>query len=176
MNLKKWKKKGKNSYPKLKRSPEERHTQTYLIYFDDHRWLSQSEESKCMWTHGKDTCIYKFTYIYSLPDWERNLWLSKYIILLSMCLCVPFLRRSLHFSVRVFPFFFHFCRIVQDQHLQNINKNILVIFQDVSRTKHTSFSTSADKSTSYQLSSGGSCLKSFPITEYMLYYCTYLIC
>ena len=36
----------KNSYRKMKRSPEERHTQTYLIYFDDHKCLSQSEESK----------------------------------------------------------------------------------------------------------------------------------
>ena len=38
-----------NSYQKMKRSLEERHTQTpetYLIYFDDHICLSQSEESK----------------------------------------------------------------------------------------------------------------------------------
>ena len=25
-----------------------------LIRFDNHRSLSQSKESKCMWTHGKD--------------------------------------------------------------------------------------------------------------------------
>ena len=34
-------------YQKMKRSPEERNTKTYLIYFYDHRCLSQSEESKC---------------------------------------------------------------------------------------------------------------------------------
>ena len=53
------------SYQKMKRSPEERHTETYLICFNDHRCLSQSEESKCMWTHGKDgaTCVH---IIYSL--------------------------------------------------------------------------------------------------------------
>ena len=42
------------SYQKMKWPPEVRHTQIYLIYFDDYRCLSQSEESKCMWTHGKD--------------------------------------------------------------------------------------------------------------------------
>ena len=31
-----------------------KHTETYLIYFKDHRNLSLSEESKCMWKHGKD--------------------------------------------------------------------------------------------------------------------------
>ena len=37
-----------NSYQKMKRSPKVRHTQhrkTYLKHFDDHRYLSQSEES-----------------------------------------------------------------------------------------------------------------------------------
>ena len=29
-------------------------TQKLNIYFNDHRCLSRSEESKCMWTHGKD--------------------------------------------------------------------------------------------------------------------------
>ena len=41
-------------------------------------------------------------------DWERRLWSSKYFKLVSVCLCVPFLQKSLHFSVRVFPFFSHF--------------------------------------------------------------------
>ena len=27
--------------------------ETYSKYFDDHRYFSQSEESKCMVTHGK---------------------------------------------------------------------------------------------------------------------------
>ena len=30
------------------------HMETYLIYFIDNGCLSQSEESKCMWTHGED--------------------------------------------------------------------------------------------------------------------------
>ena len=41
-----------NSYRKMKRYLEERHTpkhtETYLKYFVNHRCLSQSEESKCM--------------------------------------------------------------------------------------------------------------------------------
>jgi hypothetical protein len=49
-----------NSYQKMKRSMEERHTQTYLIYFDNHNCLSQSEESKWMWTYGKDGTIWEF--------------------------------------------------------------------------------------------------------------------
>ena len=40
----------------MKISLDESHTQTQthgnLIYFGDHRCLSRSEESKCMWTHG----------------------------------------------------------------------------------------------------------------------------
>ena len=50
-------KKREKSYQKLKRSPEEWHTQTpetYSKYFDGHRHLSQSEESECMWTHDED--------------------------------------------------------------------------------------------------------------------------
>ena len=31
-----------------------KHTEAELICFDNHRCISQSEESKCMWTHGKD--------------------------------------------------------------------------------------------------------------------------
>ena len=30
-------------------------------------------------------------------DWERHLWLSKYLNKVSVCLCVPLLWRSLHF-------------------------------------------------------------------------------
>ena len=40
-----------NSYGKLKTSPEKgthKHTEIYSKYFDDHKYLSQSEESKCM--------------------------------------------------------------------------------------------------------------------------------
>ena len=42
------------------------HTITYLKYFDDHRRLSWSEESKCMWAHGKDGAMWEFlkTYVY----------------------------------------------------------------------------------------------------------------
>ena len=49
-----------NSYWKMKRSPEERHTQTYSIYFDNHRCLSQSEESKYMLTHNKEGATWEF--------------------------------------------------------------------------------------------------------------------
>ena len=52
----------KNSYRKLKRSLEKRHKhmETYLKYFDDHRCLSQSEGSKCMWTHGINGVMREF--------------------------------------------------------------------------------------------------------------------
>ena len=47
-----------NSYQKLNlwRKGTHKHMETYLKYFDGHRCLSQSEESKCMWLPGKD-CI-----------------------------------------------------------------------------------------------------------------------
>ena len=44
--LKNGKQKGKTLTKK------ERHTQTYLIHFDNPRCLSRSEENKCMQTHG----------------------------------------------------------------------------------------------------------------------------
>ena len=47
-------KNGENLPKKMKRSLKERHTETYLIYFEDHRCLSQSEENKYMWKHGND--------------------------------------------------------------------------------------------------------------------------
>ena len=48
-----------------------------------------------------------FTYIHTLSsDWKRSLWPSKYFDQVSVCLHVPFLRWSLQFFVRVFPFLF----------------------------------------------------------------------
>ena len=32
----------------------DKHTEALLTCFDNRRCLSQSDESKCMWTHGKD--------------------------------------------------------------------------------------------------------------------------
>ena len=42
--------KGFISFPK--------HTETWMIYFSDHRYLSWSEESKCMWTRNNDGQTY----------------------------------------------------------------------------------------------------------------------
>ena len=36
------------------------HMETYSKYFDGHRCLSQSEESECKWTHGKDGITREF--------------------------------------------------------------------------------------------------------------------
>ena len=46
---------------------------------------------------------------FSISDQERHLCSPKYIIQVSMCLCLymTFIWRSLHFSVRVFPFLSH---------------------------------------------------------------------
>ena len=35
-----------------------KHMEAWLKHLDDHRCLSWSEESKCMWTHGKDSTIW----------------------------------------------------------------------------------------------------------------------
>ena len=47
------------------------------------------------------SCIHK--HLLS-SDWERRLCLSKYLDTVSVCLCVPVLRWSLQFLVRVFTF------------------------------------------------------------------------
>ena len=53
--------KGKeNSYQELKRSPKERHMQTYrnlIEIFRRSQTFSQSEESECKWTHDKDASL-----------------------------------------------------------------------------------------------------------------------
>ena len=46
-------KESENSYQKLKRSPEDRHTETKLKYFDGHCRPSQSEQSECMWARAQ---------------------------------------------------------------------------------------------------------------------------
>ena len=47
----------------MKRSQDERHAQTHgslIEIFDNYRCLSRAEESKCMWTHGKDGAMWEF--------------------------------------------------------------------------------------------------------------------
>ena len=39
-------------------------------------------------------------------DWERHLWSSKYFSWASVCLCVPFFRRSLYFFIKSFLLLF----------------------------------------------------------------------
>ena len=51
----KWEKKRKTLTKKLRESPGEKHTQTHGRLIDNHKCLSWSEESKCIWTHGKDS-------------------------------------------------------------------------------------------------------------------------
>jgi hypothetical protein len=73
-NTKYMEKERENSYRKLKRSSEERHTETYSKYIDGDRCLSQSEESKCMWTHSIVTPSLPCVHIHLLSsDWERHL-------------------------------------------------------------------------------------------------------
>ena len=61
---------------------------TNLIYFGDHRCLSRSEESKCMWIHGNDSAMWVFWKVYQV----------------SVCLCVLSTWDLFNFQ-RVFPFF-----------------------------------------------------------------------
>ena len=93
--------------------------------FHDHRCLSRSEESKCMWTSGNDGATWEFLknalFKYTAPslplvhmhllssDRERHLWSPKYIIKVSMCLglCDFHLEISSIFG-KNFPFLFLF--------------------------------------------------------------------
>ena len=69
-------KKRENSYWKMKRSPDERHTQTNI--------------RKLNWSMSTITDVF----------------LDQKRVLSAMCLCVPFAQISLHFSVTVFSIFF----------------------------------------------------------------------
>ena len=69
----------------MKRSLDESHTQTngsLIENIDDHRCLSWSEQSKCMWIHGKDghhmalSLLSVHEHLLS-SDRERHLWSSK---------------------------------------------------------------------------------------------------
>ena len=88
----------------LQRKGTHKHMEIYFKYFDDHRCLLSIR------THGKDGTMchfYRvFTYVYSLLI-EKDICDCQNIQnkFPCVCVCVPFLRRSLHFSVRVFPFF-----------------------------------------------------------------------
>ena len=57
---KKKKKKLIEKWRNLRRKVTYKYLGTYLRYFDDHRCLSGSEESKCMWTPGKDGAMWEF--------------------------------------------------------------------------------------------------------------------
>ena len=70
--------------------------------------LSRSEESKCMWTHGKvgttlTICSHTFTLF-----WSRKTYVIVETFQLSffVCLCMPFVQRSLRFFAKnfLFPF------------------------------------------------------------------------
>ena len=111
---------------------------SFIEAFDDHRCLSHSEERKCMWTHGKNDAMWEFwrtatregarqphtlsggsspklscCIIFTMCSHTFTLfWMRKTSVIVktqaSMWLCVPFIRRSLHFLVQVSSFFSYF--------------------------------------------------------------------
>ena len=64
MDTTKNRKRKRNFLPKkwrdLRTKGIHKYTETYLKCFDDHRCLSRSEESKCMWTQGKDCITWEY--------------------------------------------------------------------------------------------------------------------
>ena len=65
-------KESENSYQNLKISwwtDTRKHTETKSKYFDWHGRLSQSEESKCLWTHDKDGITGEF-----MNGWREIIW------------------------------------------------------------------------------------------------------
>ena len=112
----------RNLTKKTKRSPEERHTQTHgsLIEkrFDNHRCLSRSEESKCMWTHYKDGIMFlqnshvapslPCVHIHLLSsDQERHLFVKTFQLSFRMSLCLSS-RDLFIFSVRYSSLFSYY--------------------------------------------------------------------
>ena len=114
MNFK-WKMKGKTVTKKLRdlwRKGTHKHMETYLIYFDNHRCLSLSEKSKCMWTHGKDGTTWARCAIFTMCLQIFTLfWLRKtsvvveiYQISFRVFVCAFHPEISLFFG-KNFPFF-----------------------------------------------------------------------
>ena len=71
----KMEKKGKTLIEKwrdLRRKGTHKYMETYLIYFNDHQCLSQSEEGKCMWTHSEDAPCESFWQVPPERLWDRK--------------------------------------------------------------------------------------------------------
>ena len=67
-----------------RRTGTHKHTETVSRYFDRHGRLSQSEESKCLWTHDKDGITREFTkgytvILFKMWYWSMYLWLLQFI-------------------------------------------------------------------------------------------------
>ena len=76
-------------------------TETVSKYFDGHGSLYQSEDSKCLWIHGKDGIIVVCSQTFAL------FWLIKMAVpvkIFQYSFRVPVLQWSLQFLVRVFTF------------------------------------------------------------------------
>ena len=96
----------------LRRKGTHKHTETYLIYFDDHRYLFQSEDSKFMWTHSKDSVTshhlyHVFTYTYSLLTEKESVIVKIYQISFCVFVCA-FPPEISSFFGKNFPFLFPF--------------------------------------------------------------------
>jgi hypothetical protein len=81
----------------MKRSPEERHTQTHRSLIETFLVITD------VFFYQKRINVGMYVQLLS-SDQERHLWLWKCFNYASMCLCVPFVWRSLHFLVRVSSF------------------------------------------------------------------------
>ena len=83
-----------------------KHTETWLKRFNDHRCLSQSEESKFMWTYGKDGAMWVadmtpsshvVTYIYSLLV-NKDICDHWNVSVKLLCVCVCFSSEEIFIS------------------------------------------------------------------------------
>ena len=65
-----------------------KHMETYSEYFDGHRSLSRSEESKSVWTHDKDGITREFLKVATKGFWgmEGNLKENYLSLILGLCL------------------------------------------------------------------------------------------
>ena len=89
-----------------KRTGTHKHTETELRYFDWHGRLSQSKESKCLWTHDKDGITREFTKdatftLFRLRKTAVPVEISRFSFHVCACLSLSW---SLQFLVRVFTF------------------------------------------------------------------------
>ena len=130
--------------------------------FQHHRYLSQSEENICIWTHSKDaTTYYVFTYIYSLLI-EKDIGNCWNILIKLLCVYVCLSSNDVSiFWVWVFSFFSYFVLSILWYFIFHVVTNSIVLLLNI--FKWTAFTLSVREMINI------CCKNSFPFSQNKFY-------